>query len=196
MKRKLFLITLLLIIISLTPFAQSSEKSVTEIKSKWKMHKFGNNMWYDATVPGCVHTDLIANKLIPDPFYRENEKKLQWIDKCSWEYATEFIVEKPVLDNENIELNFKGLDTYADVYLNDKLILTADNMFIDWRVDVKKAIREGSNSLRVHFHSPVIMGLLHKDKWNIEAPLGFNMDFGPTAGSATGSASDFPSVIP
>jgi beta-mannosidase len=35
--------------------------------------------WRPATVPGDVHLDLLANKLIPDPFYRDNEAKLQWI---------------------------------------------------------------------------------------------------------------------
>ncbi len=33
--------------------------------------------WHPATVPGDVHLDLIANHLIPDPFYRDNEAKLQ-----------------------------------------------------------------------------------------------------------------------
>jgi beta-mannosidase len=196
MKNKLFLITWVLSLICFPAFTQSSGRNVTEIKSNWKMHKFGNNLWYNATVPGCVHTDLIANKLIPDPFYRENEKKLQWIDKYSWEYATDFIIDKSTFEKQNLELNFKGLDTYADVYVNENLVLSADNMFIDWRTDVKKVVKEGSNKLRILFHSPVVMGLLHRDQWNIEAPMGFNMDFGPTASSMSGSPSDLPSVIP
>lgn len=195
MRNKSVLFACLFNLLFLMSSAQSPERKVIEIKDNWKMHKFGNNMWYKATVPGCVHTDLIANKLIPDPFYRENEKRLQWIDKCSWEYATEFNVEKAMLEKQNLELNFKGLDTYSDVYVNDQLVLTTDNMFIDYRADVKNVIREGKNSLRIHFHSPVVMGLIHKDQWNIEAPMGFNMDFGPGAPSI-GIASDFPSVTP
>jgi beta-mannosidase len=196
MKNKLMLFSWVFGLICLSSFAQPSSHTVAEIKSNWKMHKFGNNVWYDATVPGCVHTDLIANKLIPDPFYRENEKKLQWIDKYSWEYATEFTVDKSTFEKQHIELNFKGLDTYADVYVNGQLVLTADNMFIDWRTDVRKAVKEGTNTLRILFHSPVVMGLLHRDQWNIEAPMGFNMDFGPTASSMTGTPSDFPAVVP
>jgi beta-mannosidase len=195
MKIKLFLSAWLLSMACMITLAQSPDRSVTEIKDNWKMHRFGNNMWYNASVPGCVHTDLIANKLIPDPFYRENEKKLQWIDKNSWEYATEFVIDKPLFEKQNLELNFKGLDTYADVYVNDQLVLTADNMFVDWHADIKKAAIEGKNTLRIHFHSPVVMGLLHKDQWNIEAPMGFNLDFGPGL-AVSAVSSDFPSVIP
>src|SRR6516225_1480973 len=46
--------------------------------------------WLPAVVPGDVHLDLLANKKIPDPFYRDNESKLQWIQDASWEYRTTF----------------------------------------------------------------------------------------------------------
>lgn len=195
MKQKFFFALCLLILSCLPYTVHAQDRVITEIRNNWKMHRFGNNLWYNATVPGCVHTDLIANKLIPDPFYRDNEKKVQWIDKYSWEYATDFEVSGEVSGRQNIELNFKGLDTYADVYLNDSLVLSADNMFIDWHVNVKKWIRTRSNHLRIQFHSPIVMGLLHRDKWNIEAPMGFNLDFGPGIG---GSAvpNDCPPVGP
>src|SRR5674476_710941 len=44
--------------------------------------------WYKASVPGTIHTDLINNKLIPDPFYSDNEKRLQWIGEMDWDYRT------------------------------------------------------------------------------------------------------------
>ena len=46
--------------------------------------------WLPATVPGDVHLDLLANKKIPDPFFRDNESKLQWIENESWEYRLSF----------------------------------------------------------------------------------------------------------
>jgi beta-mannosidase len=59
----------------------------------------------------------------------------------------------------NIILNFEGLDTYADVYLNDKLILQANNMFRTWEINVKPLVKLGANQLRVLLHSPVKKGL-------------------------------------
>jgi beta-mannosidase len=194
MNRKNPFLLSIMCLITLAAMAQTSPHSLTELKDNWNMQRFGQNVWVKATVPGCVHTDLIANHLIKDPFYRDNEKSLQWIDKYSWVYATTFTVDNTTANRQNIELNFKGLDTYADVYVNDKLLLSADNMFINWHVNIKPVIREGENTLRVFFHSPVVMGLLLRDKWNIEPPMGFNFDFGPGIPNITGAASDFPAV--
>jgi len=106
--------------------------------------------WRPAVVPGCVHTDLLSNKLIDDPFYRDNESKLQWIEKVGWEYQTSFETGDDTQKRDHIELVFDGIDAYAEVYLNDKKILTADNMFRTWRVDVKPFLQK-NNVLRVYF---------------------------------------------
>ena len=124
-----------------------------DIQSHWQFRKQGESIWYKATVPGTVHTDLLNNKLIPDPYYRDNESKLQWIDKANWEYKTQFNVDIKTFSQKNIDLVFEGLDTYADVYLNDKLILQADNMFRGWTVNVKSLIKKGNNLLLIKFSS-------------------------------------------
>ncbi len=95
------------------------------------------SQWHPAVVPGCVHLDLLRNKLIPDPFYRDNEAKLQWIENADWEYRTTVQATPALLAQKNIDLVFEGLDAYAKIYLNDKLVLTADNMFREWRMSVK-----------------------------------------------------------
>jgi beta-mannosidase len=125
------------------------------LMSGWEFRKAGQNTWYPAEVPGCIHTDLIRNKLIEDPFFRNNEEKLQWIGKTFWSYRKTFSVEPDVLNYNNIELVFEGLDTYASVFLNETLILRADNMFRQWRVACKKALKVGENRLRVDFSSPI-----------------------------------------
>ena len=63
----------------------------------WRFREAGKETWYPASVPGCVHTDLLNNKLIDDPFYRDNEKNLQWIGKTDWEYQTTFNVTTEML---------------------------------------------------------------------------------------------------
>lgn len=91
--------------------------------------------WLPATVPGTVHTDLLANGKIEDPFYRMNELRLQWIDKKDWEYRTEFIVSEEIGKKVNQRITFTGVDTYADVYLNGEKLGNTDNMFRTWRFD-------------------------------------------------------------
>lgn len=141
------------LILSFIIQATNAQNSLTEFNQGWQFRNRKENKWYPASVPGTVHTDLLANKLIPDPFYRDNEKKLEWIDKADWEYRTNFQVDKETYEKKSIELIFDGLDTYADVYLNDKLILQANNMFRGWRVDIKPFLKTGRNELLIKFWS-------------------------------------------
>ncbi len=111
--------------------------------------------WHQAQVPGVVQTDLLAAHLIPDPFYGDNESRLQWIGLTDWEYRTTFQIDASTLQRERVDLVFEGLDTFAEVFLNDQPILTANNMFRRWRVAVRPLLKPGANTLRVLFHSPI-----------------------------------------
>jgi len=170
--------------------AQDKRLTISEIDKGWQFRQEGNDQWYPATVPGCVHTDLLANKLIEDPFYRTNEKSLQWIEKENWEYQTVFDVPSDILKKKNIELYFKGLDTYAEVTLNGKIIVIADNMFREWRADCKNILQKKQNLLYIKFKSPVIMDSLKQLKngypmpggpsaFSRKAPYHYGWDWGP-----------------
>lgn len=111
--------------------------------------------WHAATVPGTVQTDLMAVKLLPDPYYRDNEARVQWVGLSDWQYQTTFAVDKATLARDHVDLVFDGLDTFADVYLNGQKLTSADNMFRRWRVPVKTALHEGSNTLEVRLYSPI-----------------------------------------
>jgi len=147
--------------------ASSHEK---ELSAGWKFREAGTGEWLPSTVPGTVHTDLLAAGKIPDPFYRTNERDLQWIDKKDWEYQATLDVDAAALAHDHVELCFDGLDTYADVYLNDVLVLQADNMFRRWTADIKAHARPGKNTLRVLLHSPVKEGLKRLDALGYNPP--------------------------
>ena len=125
------------------------------------------SQWRPATVPGDVHLDLLAQKLIPDPFFGTNESKLQWISEASWEYRKRVEIPAAMLSRQHLELVFDGLDTYALVYLNDKLLLTATNQFRIWRVDVKGAAKSGANELRIVFpaQDKAAESIARRDPW-------------------------------
>ena len=139
-----------------------------ELPGPWRMRATGEPHWLPATVPGSVHTDLLAAGRIPDPFWRTNEREVQWVDKLDWEYCTDVQLDARVLAHEQIDLVFDGLDTYAEVALNGVPLLGADNMFRRWRVPLKAHLRSGANALRVLLKSPVQAGLARL------AALGFN----------------------
>ncbi|OJJ19704.1 hypothetical protein BKI52_19420 [marine bacterium AO1-C] len=138
----------------------------------WEFSQSGSNKWYPATVPGVVHTDLLANKLIEDPFWENNEQSLQWIGQKDWQYRNTFTMTEELLQHENIEIIFEGLDTYAEVKLNDTTIIQANNMFREWRIDVKKLLRVGKNHLTVHFRSPISYNREQYEKYPYKLPSG------------------------
>src|SRR5277367_3080913 len=93
-----------------TQKARASQRE-KELPAVWKFREAGTDAWLAATVPGTVHTDLLAAGKIPDPFYRTNERDLQWIDKKDWEYQTTLDIDAATLAHDHIELCFAGLDT-------------------------------------------------------------------------------------
>ncbi|MFC7677879.1 glycoside hydrolase family 2 protein [Paenibacillus sp. GCM10028914] len=141
-----------------------------QLLGNWTFKACDEHEWLPAQVPGCVHTDLLRNGVIPDPFYGTNEHDLQWIDKKDWEYETSFEVSDELMAKSHIELVFDGLDTYADVYVNGKAVLSADNMFRSWRIEIKDIIVRGSNKIRIVFRSPIQEDLPKLEKLGYALP--------------------------
>jgi beta-mannosidase len=121
----------------------------------WQFRQAGTEPWLAATVPGDVHTDLLALGMIPDPFVADNELHVQWVAGSDWEYRRTFTVDRTLLAEQNIVLVCDGLDTIADLYLNGAYLGHADNMFRRWEWDVKGLLRHGENDLRILFGSPL-----------------------------------------
>jgi beta-mannosidase len=147
-------------LLAVSPLA-ATEPSSRTLDSGWQFRAIGNTdnsdvkRWHPAQVPGVVHTDLLHNSLIPDPFDRDNEFRLQWVGLTDWEYQTTFQVDSASLGHDHVDLVFDGLDTFADVYLNDQAVLHADNMFRRWRIPAKPLLKAGPNTLRIVFHSAI-----------------------------------------
>ena len=148
--RNLILVLVYICLVSISNGQTVFKNLNTEL---WRFRKLGDSTWMSATVPGTVHTDLMAHGLIPDPHYGANEKRVQWIENEDWEYATTFLVSDEELKNQNCELGLDGLDTYAKVYINGTLVVEADNMFRTWHSEIKQFLKPGENFLYIHFES-------------------------------------------
>lgn len=106
-----------------------------------------------ATVPGSVHTDLLAAGLIPDPYLDENERTQGWIGLTDWTYRLDLDWTPDASTRQ--ELVFEGLDTVADVTVNGVVVASTRNMHRTYRIDVTRLLREGANELEVRFRSPL-----------------------------------------
>jgi beta-mannosidase len=105
-----------------------------------------------ATVPGTVHTDLLAAGLIPDPYVGTHEADLRWLHRSAWRYDTT-VSAAPAAADERLDLVFDGLDTVATVLLGGVELGRTANMHRSYRFDVREALPGTDTSLAVRFDS-------------------------------------------
>lgn len=138
----------------------------------------GKAPWRTASIPGTVHTDLLAHRLIPNPYTGAPEAGLQWIGLADWEYLTRFDVPRAAREASRSDMVFQGLDTFAEVWLNGEKLLDADNAFRTWRVPVEGKLRASGNELRIVLRSPInkllpqVQAMPHKLAGNYPSPHG------------------------
>ena len=164
------------------------------LAGSWQLRQLGESKTYPGQVPGGVHTDLLAVGCIPDPFVGDNELGVQWVAQKDWQYSRTFTVSKALLGEERVNLVCDGLDTLGKVELNGQPVGSFQNMFVQYRWDVKELLKEGENQLVFTFNSPVQYAREHEEKsplsgvqpWSImggpylrKAPCHFGWDWGP-----------------
>lgn len=120
----------------------------------WKMHKVGEDDFIPAVVPGTVYTDMLREGKMEDPFWKDNEDKALAMMDDDYEYVGTFDCEEELLAKEAVILQFKGLDTLADITLNGEKLGSTDNMHRTWEFSVKEYLKKEGNELKVYFHSP------------------------------------------
>ncbi|MBP1755687.1 MAG: glycoside hydrolase family 2 protein [Firmicutes bacterium] len=125
------------------------------LNGNWKMRELTENHWLDATIPGSVMSTLLHHNLIGDPSWRLNEYEARELFRKDYEFRKEFTVTKDLIDLSKVELICNGLDTLAEIYINDILLAKADNMHRTWRYDCKSLLNQGENQIRIIFRAPI-----------------------------------------
>ncbi|KIY03430.1 uncharacterized protein Z520_00121 [Fonsecaea multimorphosa CBS 102226] len=140
------------------------------LNSGWQCRQsddISENAWLPVSkVPTTTHLVLQENGKIPDPFIDMNELAVRWVAEKSWTYRTVFTSPTTRQPDARTDLVFEGLDTFATVTLNGHKILEADNMFLEYRVDVTHFLLPPSsknaptepNVLEIVFDSALLRG--------------------------------------
>ena len=164
-----------------------------DLTGAWQFAQVGKKEWMPANVPGGVHTDLLALERIPDPFVGDNELKVAWVAKEDWQYRRSFDASPSLLSRQQVWLVADGLDTLARVTLNGRELGETDNMYRQYRWDVKKLLKPSGNELVITFFSTVNLALDRQAKRPLagvsqaipggphvrKAPCQFGWDWGP-----------------
>ncbi len=183
----------LLLFVVFLPGCKTTEKRLVieqSLNNGWQFSVADSNSFLPATVPGTIHSDLLNNGLISDPFYGCNEKDLQWIGEKDWVYQMTFDVNPEIAARRQVKLVFEGLDTFAEVFLNGQLLLETNNMFRSWEVNCKSHLKEKNNLLEIRFSSAYQQfkadsiahgSILPGGKWMFarKAAYHFGWDWGP-----------------
>ena len=167
---------LLLLLLPLLLFACSKPKNSPQkidLTSGWEFEYNAN--WLPAVVPGTIHTDLLRNNCIEDPFFGTNEDSLQWVSRQSWQYRTTFPKES-IANHTHAELVFEGLDTDAEIFLNGQPLQHAygsnktNNMFRQWNFPLNYDELQESNELLVVFSPTTVLDSIRAKDYHYSLP--------------------------
>ena len=105
---------------------------VAPLHDGWTLRHDGEAL--PAAVPGCVHTDLLAAGVIPDPFLGRNETEVAWVGRREWVYERDLAAQPD--GHERTDLVFEGLDTAAEILMDGQVLGRVRNMHRSYRFDV------------------------------------------------------------
>ena len=188
--KKSFLSVVLLMSMLLSCVQSKKDLEYNYLLNHWEFSQEGDSIWKPATIPGTVQTDLINLGEIPHPFIGTNEDSIQWISETNWNYKTKVSITEETLLKSKHFLRFEGLDTYADIYLNDSLIMKTNNAFRSLEVDVSKVLKL-ENELKIILYSTDLFEKTESEKLDYELPesprvftrkpqFQYGWDWGPT----------------
>ncbi|MEU9531070.1 glycoside hydrolase family 2 protein [Streptomyces sp. NPDC048213] len=159
-------------------------KDITPLTEGWKLRY--DQALLPARVPGCVHTDLLAADVIPDPFLGRNETEVSWVGRRAWTYLADVSHDSA---HERTDLVFEGLDTAARITFDGRELGTTRNMHRTYRFDATGL----TGRLEVRFTSAYeeaeAVRAITGDRPNVypepfqyirKMACGFGWDWGPT----------------
>ncbi len=149
-------------------------KKKIHLPERWTLSSKEKNIRIPLRIPGDNCTALLRAKLLPDPYYSDNEKLWRWVGETDWQMSTQFSLRKEDLRAAVLHLCLSFVDCYATVYVNEKKIGKTSNAFSSYRFNCKSCVREGTNTLRLDFASPVKEALSRAKKLKFPMPNGYN----------------------
>ncbi len=140
-----------------------------DLSGTWQLASADASHALEIAIPGDVHSALQKAGLIADPYAGRNEDDVQWVAHKDWVLERSFTVDGGDLSG-SWYLDIESLDTVAEVYVNDRLVLQSDNCFRRYRPDVSSALKAGENRLRVILRSSIAAGAELQEKQPFYVP--------------------------
>jgi beta-mannosidase len=169
------------------PMSSADTPTIFELKDGWQVaeYKGGESVappvvadgdWIGATVPSVVHYDLMRVGRLSNPYASVAAvKAAAWVPLSDWVFRTAFSIEPGMVGHKPVFLEFDGVDTFADIWLNGRLVFKTADAFRSYRIPLKAAdLRDGSNDLVVHVkaHDRMIQDLIPEAREKLKGTFG------------------------
>ena len=102
--------------------------------------------------PTDIHTELLKDAVIEDPYFEKNELKMLWVGQENWVCTKEFTLEESFLKGRQF-ISITQADTYVRIFINEKEVGLCNNFFKAWRFEVSEFLQKGQNSIKLVFES-------------------------------------------
>uniref|UniRef100_A0A8D1WIM2 Beta-mannosidase n=1 Tax=Sus scrofa TaxID=9823 RepID=A0A8D1WIM2_PIG len=145
----------LLLLLALCSAGPAAAAFTLSLRGSWRIRSGNGSLELPGKVPGCVHSALFQRRLIQDPYYRFNDLKYRWIALDNWTYSKKFEIPFDISKWQQVNLVFEGIDTVANVLLNNVSVGKTDNMFRRYSFDITHVIK-AVNFIELHFQSAVL----------------------------------------
>ena len=131
--------------------ASDAKGTGTEISSKG----FNTNAWAEAIVPGTVLTNLVEQKVYPDPYYGQNNKLKNNLipdlaktgrEFYTYWFRTEFEVPAK-FKGRRIWLEPEGINYRAEIWVNGYLMGNMAGMFNNQPFDITDRVKAGEKAV-------------------------------------------------
>lgn len=138
---------------------------ILSLNEGWKIRESNSQIYYGANVPAMVSTVLYENGCISDPYFGENEWETYEELRKDYEFTNTFEITEDMLNSHDLHLKCDGIDTVADIYINETHVISVDDMHRTFKIDLKDLVSLGINQIKIYFHSAIEHALaLHKEE--------------------------------
>ncbi|MCW5720279.1 MAG: glycoside hydrolase family 2 protein [Devosia sp.] len=149
------------------------ENAVLDLGGEYSLRAPARDIDTTITLPGDVHSALLAQGLIVDPYFGENEKQVMWVNETAWTVERRFVASPADIDLY-LTLTLAEVDCIATISLNGEVVARTDNSFVRHDIDVSGKVRAGDNLLRIDFDIAPDIAKARADAHPFPIPFTYN----------------------
>ncbi|OED36470.1 hypothetical protein AB833_28105 [Chromatiales bacterium (ex Bugula neritina AB1)] len=146
---------------------------IQNLDTNWRLRQPGSEQSIAFAIPGDIHSALLAAGSIEEPYYRDNEFSVDWVNQSAWEIEREFEVTSAALAMNSI-LILDQVDCIVDVFINNNRVGSLQSQFVRYAFDVGSHLQTGRNTIRIYFHSAVKVAAEKAAEFPFELPHSSN----------------------